>query len=345
MKHPWLSATALVVLLAMSPARPAATAQPAVPWNAAAVLRSVVAAPDLIDYEGTKIVSTQHGDQVETVTVLEAHKRPNQTRLEFLSPEGIAGRLVVDNGVEAWHYEPSLHIAFQGPTLAPKARPADVVRGLLAAYRVTLAGTEEVIGRPTVVVLLASAGGETRRVMWVDQATGVPLRVEERRGNETSYAAYFTRISFSLNLPEALFRFRAPAGARTFSLFPSEEGGLPLERVQRAVGFPLRMPARLPAGIRFDQATVVRYGPVAAALLRYTDGAAPISVFQVPARRLAASGREPAGEQVTTGGLTLRVLELGYFRVLTWKDGSLLMMVVGAQPRSVLMALAAQFRR
>jgi len=336
-------AAALAVLLAL----PAAALGQGVsaPHRATAILHSVLVAPALIDYEGTKIISTRRGDRVETVTVLEAHKRPNQTRLEFLSPDSLVGRLVVDNGVEAWHYEPSLHTAFQGPTLTRPGRAADQLRGLLAAYGVALMGTEEVIGRPTFVLALDAKTGGSRRLMWIDQATGVPLRVEERRGGETIYATYFTRISFSLNLPEALFRFRAPAGARIFSLFASEEEGMTLEQVQRAVGFRVRTPAALPPGIRFDRANVVRYGPVAAADLRYTDGAAPISVFQVPARRVAGQEWAPAGEIVTSIGVSVRVIELGYFRVLTWEESGLRLTVVGAQPRRVLLALAAQFFR
>src|SRR3989304_1804214 len=148
-------AAARAVLLAL----PAAALGQGVsaPHRATAILHSVLVAPALIDYEGTKIISTRRGDRVETVTVLEAHKRPNQTRLEFLSPDSLVGRLVVDNGVEAWHYEPSLHTAFQGPTLTRPGRAADQLRGLLAAYGVALMGTEEVIGRP------AGGGGGGRR--------------------------------------------------------------------------------------------------------------------------------------------------------------------------------------
>jgi len=322
----------------------AAVPPPGAPWQASAVLRSMLAAPGLIDYEGTKVITTRRGDRVETVTVLDAHKRPNQTRLEFLSPEALVGRVVVDNGAETWHYEPSLHMAFQGPTLSRPGGVTETLRAVLATARVDLAGTEEVIGRPAFVLVLSLRGGG-RRLLWVDQATGVPLRVEERAGDEAVYAAYFTRISFSLNLPETLFRFRAPAGARIFSLFPSEEDALTVEQVQRSVRFALRMPAALPAGVRFERAGVVRYGPVGAAVLRYTAGGAPLSVFQVPRRQMPQAARAPAGEVLTLASVPARLVEFGYFRMVTWSDGSLLITIVGAQPRSVLLALAAQFVR
>ncbi|MDQ7850371.1 MAG: sigma-E factor regulatory protein RseB domain-containing protein [Armatimonadota bacterium] len=312
------------------------------PDRAAAVLYSALAAPALIDYEGTKFISARRGDRVETVVVLEAHKRPNQSRLEFLSPETLAGRLVVDSGVEAWHYEPSLHTVFQGPSLARVGRPAEQLRALQAAYRLVLAGAEDVIGRPTFVLGLESRSGEGRRLLWIDQATGVPLRVEERSGARGVYVAYFTRVSFSLNLPPALFRFRAPAGARTFALFAAEGEGVTLEAVQRAVGFRVRTPGTLPPGVRFDRAQTVRYGPLAAAALRYTHGTAPISVFQVPAQRVDGRAWGTTGEAVTLGKFSLRVVEMGDLRLLTWEEGGLRLVVVGAQPRAVLLSLAAQ---
>lgn len=311
------------------------------PERAAAVLYSTLVAPALIDYEGTKLISIRRGDRVETVVVLEAHKRPNQTRLEFLSPESLAGRLVVDSGVEAWHYEPSLHTVFQGPTLTRSGRPAEQLRALQAAYRLVLAGTEEVIGRPAFVLALESRRGEGRRLLWIDQATGVPLRVEERSGHRSVYTSYFTRVSFSLNLPPALFRFRAPAGARTFALFAAEDEGMTVEAVQRAVGFRVLTPGALPPGVRFDRAQTVRYGPLAAAALRYTYGTAPILVFQLPARRVDGRAWGAAGEAVTVGGASLRLVELGNIRLLTWEEGGLRLVVVGAQPRAVLLALAA----
>lgn len=328
-----------VVVLALAAGQAGQASTAGVRPLAVAILRSMLVAPQLIDYEGTKIVSTMRGGGMETVTVLEAHKRPNKTRLEFLSPEPLAGRLIVDNGAEAWHYEPSLHIAFQGPPLGTPVDPDAAMAGLMAAFRVEVVGTEEAIGRPTFVLSLTDRHGGVRRI-WVDQATGVPLRVEERGSHGPVYVAYFTRISFSLNLPEALFRFRSPAGARIFSLFPSEEARMTLAGVERTVGFPVRSPAALPDGLRLERAGVVRYGPITAAHLRYTDGATAVSVFQVPARRVAAP---EVGKVLQHGGRTLHLVDLGYFKVLTWRDGPLHFTIVGAHPLAVLLSLAEGF--
>jgi anti-sigma factor RsiW len=114
-----------------------------------------------------------------------------------------------------------------------------------------------------------------------------------------------------------------------------------LEQVERAVRFRVRVPATLPEGFRFIGAGVVRYGPVAAAQLRYVYGAAPVSLFQVPARRVA-DDRGPQGEIVAFDGISTRSFELGFLRVLTWEADGLRLTVVGSPSRRALLALAVQ---
>ncbi len=310
--------------------------------EAAAVLRSMVEAPALIDYEGTKIISVRRSG-AQTVTVLEAHKRSGKTRLEFLSPEPIAGRIVIDTGADFWHYEPSLHIVFQGSTLARPVHPRAAAEALASAYHLQLLGTEEVVGRAAFVLWLGARRGEESRTFWVDAATGIPLRIEERRRGEPVYVAYFSRISFSLNLPEALFRFRLPAGARSFSLFPSRDPGISIAQAERQVGFRVRQPSTLPGGLRFQGASVAQYGSLTAAHLRYVDGTQPISVFQVPARRVVTGGQLEPGEEIVTGGVRMRMVDLGYFRMLSWEERGLHIAIVSSQQAAPLLALARQF--
>ncbi|HYM90019.1 MAG TPA: hypothetical protein VEW91_00110, partial [bacterium] len=107
----------------------------------AAVLRMALDAPRVFDYEGTKIITVLRGGRTETITVAESHKRPDAVRLEYLSPEALAGRLIVDNGTITWHYEPRLNMAFEGPTLGGEFQGRDLTV-LLRNYRVTALGVE-----------------------------------------------------------------------------------------------------------------------------------------------------------------------------------------------------------
>ncbi|MGH2348110.1 MAG: LolA family protein [bacterium] len=311
--------------------------------SAAAVVQAVLDAPSLIDYEGTKVMSAVRGDRAQTVTVLESYKRPGKLRLEFLSPESVGARLIVDDGATAWQYEPTLHIVIQGPSFVGTRR-GDELRAIMDGYEPRVLGTEEVIGRETVVLALRPRGGTTARRLWVDRATGVLLRTEERDASgDLVFSSFFTRISYSLNLPSALFRFQPPAGARVFSFYLSGDPVTNRADLQRLAGFRVIAPPTLAGGYRFLHGTTARYGAFSAATATYGDGVSVLSVFQTPSRQMAFP---QAGVAVTLrGDGSARLLDLGYFRILMWETAGLRLAVVGVLAPAQLIALANELSR
>ncbi|MGQ0571813.1 MAG: sigma-E factor regulatory protein RseB domain-containing protein [Armatimonadota bacterium] len=301
------------------------------------VIRHAALAPQIVDYEGTKILSVLRGDLMETVTVNEAHKRPAKTRLDFLSPEGVAGRLVIDDGIQAWHYEPRLHMVFLGPSMAA---PADAAMDLpLDRYRVRVLGTEEVIGRQTAVLSLWPRDGRRERRMWIDRTTGVALRTEERDPDEGLVAtAYFTRISFALNVPDGLFRARLPAGARMVSQTARAGPLLSLPVLETNVGFSIRAPQRLSEGFVLQGGAPIRDGPVMAAHLHYSDGVRSLALFVAPARRLGPPGR---GDPVPAIGPVGRTVVVGALRLVVWEAQGHRLTLVGPLSLSELVNLAS----
>src|SRR5207244_1651957 len=139
-----------------------------------------------------------------------------------------------------------------------------------------------------------------QRRLWVDRATGTILRSEEldpSRG--VILSAYFSRVSFSLNLPEAYFEFRTPAGARVFKMFTTEAGTMSPAALQRRVGFPVLIPPVLPEGYTFRGGAVSRFGSLVSVYLRYSNGGNLISFFEAPAGTI---GWASAGTPVLVGG-------------------------------------------
>jgi len=311
--------------------------QPSLP-TASAVIKAIASAPALVDYEGTKVITAVRDGRVETITVLESHKRPGSLRLEYLSPESVSGRLIIDDGTTAWQYEPSLHAVVQGPSFANKAIDTTLLTEGLGHYAVTVEDTEEVIGRETVVLALSPAATGLSRRLWVDRATGVILRSEERTARDgIVFTAFFTRISYSLNLPAPLFDFRLPAGARSYSFyFGSDLVGGP-QQLQQQVGFSIRAPTVLPLGYRYRQGTVTRSGPVLAATTTYDDGVSSVTVFQTPTSRM---GLPKEGERIRLPQGEGRVVDLGHFRMLMWESHGMRMAAVGPLPAAELAILA-----
>lgn len=306
--------------------------------SAADILRTMFAAPALIDYEGTKVISTVRGAGAETVTILEAYKRLGRLRLEFLSPESVSGRLIVDDGLSAWQYEPSLHLVIRGPSFVQGTAHPERAAEVLRRYRVSVLGREAVIGRDTVVVALAPGDAGSNRRLWIDEATGVALRTEERdAGGEIVYVSYFSRVSYSLNLPPALFRFRQPAGAKVLNFYVSGDAVTSVNALQARAGQDIILPARLVSRFAFRDGRVARHGAFTAAAAVYTDGVSVVTVFQTPTSRMAFPN---VGEPVATRTGGARFLDVGYFRVLVWQSRGMNYAVLGNVPQAVLIAIA-----
>ncbi len=336
----------LVAMLACPPVTPANAAAPApaasVPTPAltpARIVQLALDAPRLIDYEGTKVITALRGGQLETITVAESHKRPDTMRLEYLSPENLAGRVIVDNGTVTWHYEPRLNMVFEGPTLEGSTLSRDLTM-LLRNYRVKALGVEDVIGRQAYVVVLDPIKPGVQRQLWIDRATGTVLRSEERdptRGVVLS--TYFSRISFSLNLPDAYFQFRAPAGARVLKMFTTEAGSMSPAVLQARVRFPVLIPPVLPEGYTFRGGALSRFGSLESVVLRYSNGGNLISFFEAPAGSI---GWPSAGQAIQVEGQPARLVDLGYLRVLIWEQRGLRVTAVGTVPTETLITVAGQ---
>ncbi|MBI4278016.1 MAG: outer membrane lipoprotein carrier protein LolA [Armatimonadetes bacterium] len=305
-----------------------------------ALLVAALQAPAVLDYEGTRVITATRNGRMETVTVAEMHKRPNRWRFQYLSPEGLAGRLVIDDGATTWHYEPAVHMVFRSPSQPRQPRDETTVHQLLREHVVLALGVEEVIGRPAYLFSLQPRGtGSTRRI-WVDQATGTVLRREDSTPQDgTVYSSYFTRISFSLNLPEAMFRFQAPSGARVVSIQPTQGPLMPLGELRRRVGFRILAPLMLPQGYTYRGGTLARDQNFASAHLIYSDGVNALSIYQTRARSMTW----PQQGQVTqVRGRPARLVDAGNVKVLMWEYRDLRITAVGAVPVADLLTLAGE---
>lgn len=300
------------------------------------ILKNAISAPETLDYEGTKVIVTYRGKDLEAITVSELHKRPYAYRMEYLSPEGIAGRILVDTGEESWQYEPSVHLVVRGPSVG--RRNPEELNALPENYHVRLLGVERVIGRPAYLIDLVPKAAGVQRRFWIDRTTGLILAWQESDAERgVFFASTFTRIAFARELPQAMFRFRPPARARVVDLRAEGARFVRLSELAQRVGFRPVAPAELPPGYRYQGGSIARFGGLGAVVLRYGDGASTVSLFQVPARRMAFP---PGGEVVRAGALEARLYPFGYFRALMWERSGTLFAAVGSVPLATLTAFA-----
>ncbi|MFN3286694.1 MAG: sigma-E factor regulatory protein RseB domain-containing protein, partial [bacterium] len=296
-----------------------------------AVLRQAAEAPLRTDYEALQVLTVPRAEGAETLRVAVWHRRPATYRMEFLAPRRLAGRLLVDDGLSSWHYEPSLHLLVRGPSLAG-AVPGKVPP-LPENTTLRLLGNDVVAGRATyLLAVLPASGGPTRR-LWVDRSTGLVLKSEAwdaERG--VYYTSTVIRISFG-PVPEELFRVPRHRGARLVELSAPPLGTRRLSELARAVGFPLAAPADLPEGFRYRGGGVAVLGSTRAALLQYSDGVSTVSLFQVPTGRL---GNPPGGGVLRVGSTVVWSYAAGLLRLLVWERRGTSFAVVADAPLGVL---------
>ncbi len=326
----WVALSALLVLLTAGGSAGIRIASPF------AILRRALAAPQAVDYEGIKVLVAHRGRGLESITLLEMHRRPHAYRMEYLSPPGIAGRILVDTGQESWHYEPSAHLAVRGPTLGPRRLQA--LEALPEHYRLRLLGTTWVAGRPTYLLELVPTGQGVHRRFWIDQQTALILAWQESDPDRgVFFASAFTRFSVARDLPEALFRFQPPARARVVEFRSEEVRPVRLSELAKQAGFRPVAPAEAPAGFRYRGGGISRLGGLRAAVLLYGDGASTVSLFQLPARYMHVP---PGGVPLRIGKQHGRLYPYGAFRVLVWERAGLRFAAVGSVPTATLLAFA-----
>ncbi len=156
---------------------------------------------------------------------------------------------------------------------------------------------------------------------------------------EIAYVSFFSRISYSLNLPAAMFVFHQPAGSRLLALDISGDPVRSVEELRRLSGTAVVAPAALVHRYAFRDGRVAHRGAFTAAVTTYTDGVGIVTVFQTPASRMAFP---QVGDAVPLGGRTGRLLDLGYSRVLLWQSRGMNFAVLGNAPRAVLFAIAGE---
>lgn len=147
-----------------------------------------------------------------------AQRRPDRFLMEFSEPEG---DVVVSDGSALWVYYPSvdpgqvmrLPAAGGGGSMDLQAQ---FVGDPQRRFEASLRGAESVDGRPADVLVLdpREPVGYRRLVVWVDRADALARRFEIVEENGTVRRFDLAALRTGVRLPDDLFRFTPPAGAR-----------------------------------------------------------------------------------------------------------------------------------
>jgi len=315
------------------PASPAAASgAPAKAVRPVDLLRAMVEREPVLRYQGLRVGLPDRGRAGRRERVY--RDGAERIRVEVLDASGEPVRTAVRVGERAWFWsarEPASWRESPFPMEHWGAwRQLDL---LLTNYRVESPGEEAFLGRPVVLLRLASPHADRPSVrLWVDRETCLNVKLEKASpSGERVLGFEFVELSFPEKLDEALFTIPQPnpgavgdgegqkaaggssegpgaagvgEGGGKRPAAPSEQGRQPwvkrfgdLNSMVLATEAPVVVPQVVPAGFRAtDFSLLSRMGVVR---IGYSDGLSELSLYQSAGRegrggRPAAGGGEPA---------------------------------------------------
>ncbi len=250
----------------------------------AALLRRSEVADTRADYAGTKVIRSFYGGKARDRTVRIYHRRPDSTRIEFISG-GPSSAPILQRGER--HYVPTSGRGARGFRPDRIAGRTDL---LLENYGVRRIKWEQVAGVPAVVLSIEPRhAGNPRKVVWIEPRSGLPLKTQVFGGDgQLRHESFYQDIDFRPSFSDTLFE--VPAG---YQELPTPQA------VQ--LDFTARRPRVAPPGYQLVRTSTFRGRDNRVVHhMHYSDGLGTVSVFET---RNTPGSEEFAGWGVKASGV------------------------------------------
>jgi outer membrane lipoprotein-sorting protein len=261
-------------------------------------------------------------------------KQPDKLRTEVLEAASIEfrGMTFVSDGAQAWLYNPSRREVTAGEPEAVKLPliqdAIESVDGLIStadARQVTLLGTEKISAGETYKLEMLHPDGD-QALLWISSEYWVPLKVEYT--NQTLGKGTLTARNLELNteLSDSFFLFDVPADAKVTQAAGAKSQALTLDEARARAGFPLLVPAYLPAGV-----TLTSVFQLGAAIALYYDGFIPFSIVQSRSEAIAQVPQTGTEQKIALRGTeaTLIADEAQGGILLAWSENGVSVSIAG----------------
>ncbi len=273
---------------------------------------------------------------------------------EASEPE-MAGSIMVNDGTTFWLYNPTRNTVITGtrdelPTaMADSSNPstamlADLIGEGLDALDLTVAGSEQVAGKPTWKVEFTPKAetnsslrldSVVRGAMWVDSELALPLKLTIDASDFGQGSVEVQNLAVNSGLAAELFSFTPPPGAEVLQAADlAAEYALPrpadLDQARSAISFTLREPGYLPAGVSLVDLRVAGDTTV---IMNYSGAETTLSLVQ-SSEEVGGDREAPPDSQeqaVTVAGLpaTLITSATGESSLLRWQQDGVYYVIAG----------------
>jgi len=270
------------------------------------------------------------------------------------SQADLVGTLLVSDGQQFWLYNPAKNTVVvgnademknQAPTTPAGATQMlqDVVQQGLDAVNLEVQGEEQVAGKNTWKVKVTpkpetvanlQLDGVIEGTMWVDEDLAMPLKLSVDASDFGSGNVEVRAIEVNAGVSADLFTYTPPADATVVQaadlIAQMAPKAATLDEARSSVGFTLREPTYLPAGLALVEVRVVGTDTV---IMNYSGNGASMSLVQ--SNGSAGDDRQPPADsnvqQVTVGGHPATIITSadGSSSFLSWEQDGIKTVIAG----------------
>lgn len=314
--------------------------------RSADLLNRVLRAEERVSFQGEQVLSVWSGGRRTDTVSREFHQGPGRSRIDYISPMEVAGRLVVNDGRVRWEYNPAEHVVVRSQVLRHPVASASVpltASRVLRSYTLVVTATpEKIAGRPVDRVDFRPHDHDREsKIWWVDRTTNVVLRrdVVDSSGSKRQSSA-FRKVDFRHAGDPSLAHFTLPAGVKVIESHGDERTATSLKSARSLLPGWAHIPTTIGAGFEFDSARVVYTKGVQTVQVQYSDGLVGLSLFisAVPTQPEATTG---GARQIDLGSTRASLIQpFPPYSVLTWTHGGKTYSLVADVSQKTLVAIA-----
>lgn len=260
----------------------------------------------------TCVRTLQRWNDDDCVRVRRDQASNGANKITVLSPLSKQGHTIVDDGRQWTSYDPDRQMVVVQDSPIARVSKQEIEKRfeiLKRNYVLSKEGVDRIAGRIAVRVALQPKADELvfSRRYWIDVDKFVLLRVEWTDPSGRSQVVSDTlSINFPESIPEETFKPKFLGRPETMRVqAPTRVDSI--ATLSREVGFQVVTPDRMPAGLTFTGADVIKGRRVAMAALRYTDGATNVTIYQTSAGIEPPWRVPPGGKSIKVGSVYIAV--------------------------------------
>ncbi len=317
------TAACCLACLAGLTALPSLSQQSGTDW-----VRRMQRAEERAAFSGVRVTRLFFGKNPVSVEESVLREGP-RLRVSVIKPPDRARQVMLDNGVRVYFYNPKENIVRIMPSDRrmqwwTRHHQFEAIR--VGNITVRVEDTNDpVAGRRCVRLSFSNTEGLLRRRIWVDEATAVPLRVQEFSPDaKLRMEMEFIRFRSPYSPAPGTFEPDFPDSARREEIVPPFQRFISVDAAQPVTPYPIRQPRPLPATYRLVEVSVRAFMGEVIVGQHFTNDTYTVALFQSPDKPHL---KGPEG-----------MLRKARGQAIWWKEGGMSYSVLGDAPPKTLEA-------